>query len=502
MPLFEPEERNVAVAISHLNDVNPFTRERVQCEQEIVGAKWGRGDIWHNSGEDMLNERILKTILGRCVELVDSGRRRLTAAEAEPPSLSDMQLYDRLVIYWLFETYRPRFYAVMEGAPAQMSFPFYKEFETDFRSHIEWPGRPVSSDFSSEKCFATFYQIHRAFSNIFDFVAGGSEEAAQLRASVWNSIFTYDIYRYYRLLYKKMNLITTLITGESGTGKELVARAIALSQYIPFDPKGQCFVQSNVESFKALQLSAMPQSMIEAELYGYRKGAFTGALEDHKGYFETCTPHDSIFLDEIGEINAEVQVKLLRVVQNRSFQRLGDVHPLPFQGKILAATNRDLHKACQEGLFRRDLYYRLCADTIETVPLRKLLHGSAKELRQFIVILARRLFEDASEGDAFAEEASSWIESHLGLEYGWPGNVRELGQCLRNLLVRGSYVPATTEDKPEASPMAEPMDRRTAAEVLRQYMKNVYEREGRNLAKTARAAGVDRRTAKKYLELN
>ena len=105
--------------------------------------------------------------------------------------------------------------------------------------------------------------------------------------------------------------------------------------------------------------------MIESELFGHRRGAFTGAVEDRSGWLETCGPHGAVFLDEIGELDAAIQVKLLRVLQSRTFQRIGETKPRRFEGKVIAATNRDLDEEIGAGRFRSDLYYRLCADVVE-----------------------------------------------------------------------------------------------------------------------------------------
>ena len=127
--------------------------------------------------------------------------------------------------------------------------------------------------------FACFFQIRRAFDLIFRHIIGASRPAANLRATVWQSIFTHDMRRYRRSLYRRMHDVTTLVTGPSGTGKELVARAIGLSRYIPFDPDREMFVADLDGSFHALNLSALSPTLIESELFGHRKGAFTGALE-------------------------------------------------------------------------------------------------------------------------------------------------------------------------------------------------------------------------------
>ncbi len=168
-----------------------------------------------------------------------------------------------------------------------------------------------------------------------------------------------------------MNDFSTLITGPSGTGKELVARAVALSAFIPFTLKTMTFADDFNDLFTPLQLSAMSQQLIESELFEHKKGAYTGALSDRIGWLEQCSNYGTVFLDEIGEINEEVQVKLLRVLQTRTLQRLGDTNYRQFNGKIIAAINKNLLNAIQDGSFRCDLYYRLCSDIIQTPSLKE-----------------------------------------------------------------------------------------------------------------------------------
>ena len=144
--------------------------------------------------------------------------------------------------------------------------------------------------------------------SIFEEIVGSSEAICRLTAQVMR-VAPSDA--------------TVLITGESGTGKELVARAIAMARYIPFDAKSKSFVSDYTQSFYPLNLSALSPTLIESELFGHRRGAFTGALEDRAGWLETCPPLGTVFLDEIGELDPTIQVKLLRVLQTRRFQRLG-----------------------------------------------------------------------------------------------------------------------------------------------------------------------------------
>ncbi len=193
-------------------------------------------------------------------------------------------------------------------------------------------------------------------------------------------------------------------------------------------------------SLHALSLAALPSTLIESELFGHKKGAFTGAAEHRAGWIEICPPLGTVFLDEIAETEAAIQVKLLRVLQSRTFQRVGDTQDRTFQGKIVAATNRDLAAEMQAGRFRPDLYYRLCSDVIETPSLAAQFRDAPEELGQLLRFLARRIAGE-EEAETVARETEGWITAHLGADYPWPGNVRELEQCLRNVMIRGRYRP-------------------------------------------------------------
>src|SRR5262249_20140703 len=162
-------------------------------------------------------------------------------------------------------------------------------------------------------------QVRRAFHFIYRNILGESAPAVRLRAAVWESIFTRDIRRYRRSLFRRMGDVATLIVGPSGTGKELVARAIGLARYIPFDPDREAFVEDYAGAFYSLNPSALSPTLIESELFGHRRGAFTGAVEDRIGWLEACRPLGTVFLDEIGELDPAIQVKLLRVLQTREF---------------------------------------------------------------------------------------------------------------------------------------------------------------------------------------
>jgi len=338
--------------------------------------------------------------------------------------------------------------------------------------------------------------VRRAFYHIYEYIIGSSMAAARLRAAVWQSIFTHDMPLYRREMYGRMGDIVTLITGPSGTGKELVARAVGLSRYIPFDIKTQRFVQLTTDAFHPVNLSALSSTLIESELFGHHRGAFTGALEDRKGWFEACGSSGTVFLDEIGEIDTTVQVKLLRTLETRTFQRIGETAPRRFEGKIVAATNRDLHEEMQSGSMRDDFYYRLCSDVIETPSLQAQFQESPEQLHDMLQYIARKMVGER-ESEAVAHVVEAWIEENLGSDYTWPGNVRELEQCFRNVLIHGQYRPHRGASMGVREELAHAVSagRLTADELLRRYCTLVYADAG-TYQETARRLDLDHRTVK------
>ena len=376
---------------------------------------------------------------------------------------------------------------------------FYEAFARDARTYLQPTRESAPSTQEVAHLFAGLWQVERAFVNIFQNIVGSSPSIARLRASVWESVFTSNFERYRRGLFQSMHQITTLITGPSGTGKELVAQAIAASGYIPFDADKQHFALDHRALFYALNLAALPSSLLESELFGHKRGAFTGALQDHAGWLEVCPEGGSVFLDEVGEIDAALQVKLLRVLQTRTFHRLGESQSRPFLGKIIAATNRDLVTEIQSGRFREDFYYRLCSDVISTPSLCEQLAEAPEDLPRLVRFIARRLV-NADQAEPLTAEVVHIAETKLGQGYRWPGNFRELEQCVRNVLVRGRYEPVDIKPRAPAEALAADLaaGRLTADELLQRYCSIVYG-QTHNLEETARRLNLDRRTVKAKL---
>lgn len=499
MALCTGKEREVATAIGKLDFTNPFIPERITLEKIALGSNYRppttQGNITAEKNRVRSNTNKLKE---QAIELLTKFRKRLLDKNLNLID-GDLEIYENLLIYYLYELYRSEIKIYFMDQSGKYSLAdSYKRFLTDWKYYLQLPERPFETVFTAVKIFEMFFQIRRAFHYIFDFLIGRSSVSSELRASIWQSIFTHDIIRYHRLLYNRMQSITTLISGPSGTGKELVARAVALSQHIPFDEKLLDFTASSKQLFFPLHLSAMPQTLIESELFGHQKGAFTGAIQNRIGWMETCSEFGTVFLDEIGEVNEAVQVKLLRILQSRTFQRLGDNTERYYKGKMLAATNKNLLEAIEKNKFRGDLYYRLCSDIIDTPSLHEQLGGSEKELSTFVQHLATGIIGH-EEAESFASEATDWIKKNLGLEYRWPGNVRELEQCMRNIMIRGSYsIPEPTSNSENHLFQELKKCRLTANELLNIYCKNSYKKTGSYLA-TAKNLNLDRRTVKKRI---
>jgi DNA-binding NtrC family response regulator len=221
---------------------------------------------------------------------------------------------------------------------------------------------------------------------------------------------------------------TVLVTGESGTGKELVAKSIHSHSSRAKKP------------FVPLNCAAIPKEILESELFGHEKGAFTGAVSTRIGRFELAN-YGTLFLDEIGELAPPLQVKLLRVLQEREFERVGGIKTLRVDVRIIAATNRNLEKAVEEGMFREDLYYRLNVIPLRLPPLRKMREDIPLMVEHFITHMSRR---KGKEAPTISNEAMQSLMS-----YKWPGNVRELENLVERMLILKEGEVVSPDDLPE-----------------------------------------------------
>jgi DNA-binding NtrC family response regulator len=221
---------------------------------------------------------------------------------------------------------------------------------------------------------------------------------------------------------------TVLITGESGTGKELVANTIHYNS------------SRSRNAFVPLNCAAIPKDILESELFGHEKGAFTGAVTTRIGRFELAN-HGTLFLDEIGELAPALQVKLLRVLQEKEFERVGGIKTIRTDARIIAATNRDLEKAVKEGDFREDLFYRLNVIPLHLPPLRK--------MKDDIPLLVDHFNEHISKSKKMSSLTFNKETIKLLTGYDWPGNVRELENLIERLVILNDGSPVVPDDLPE-----------------------------------------------------
>jgi transcriptional regulator with PAS, ATPase and Fis domain len=356
------------------------------------------------------------------------------------------------------------------------------------------------SEAEALRFFALYFQLRRAFYFIWRSLAGQCESMRRLRESLWNNVVTHDMRSFKDELWNRMEDFSTLMFGETGTGKGQAAAVVGRSQFIPYLPAERRFATNFAESFISLNLSQFPETLIESELFGHRKGAFTGAVEHHAGVFERCNAHGALFLDEIGEVSVPVQIKLLQVLQERAFTPLGGHEKKRFAGRVIAATNRPIEELRREGRFRDDFFYRLCSDVIVLPTLRQRIAESPAELEELVKVLVGRVV-----GEPYPDLVGKVLEalrSGLPRDYGWPGNVRELEQAVRRILLTGAYQPSVASgqsaDADERLALQLREGRLSAEQLLAEYCANLYRRLG-SYAAVAERTGLDPRTSRKYV---
>jgi sigma-54 dependent transcriptional regulator, flagellar regulatory protein len=348
----------------------------------------------------------------------------------------------------------------------------------------------------ARRALELFYQMRRAHLAIGRRLVGGGPSMRKLREALWNSVFTHDVLRYERTLWSRLEDFSTLLIGDTGTGKGEAARAIGRAGFIPFDEARGEFAARADSLFVPLNLSAYAESLIEAELFGHRRGAFTGAIDDRPGALSRVPAHGTLFLDEIGEVAPAIQVKLLRVLQERTFVPVGAREELRFSGRVVAATHRSLSSLRGEGRMRDDFYYRIATHTIELPSLHQRLQETPQELALLVAHSCTQIAgEPAPELAATVVEV---IERELGPNHPFPGNVRELEQCVRRVLLTGHCAGerAPARNQPLAAERAR--GELTAEQLVRAYCQQLYARSG-SYVQVAQVTGLDRRTVRRYL---
>lgn len=272
---------------------------------------------------------------------------------------------------------------------------------------------------------------------------------------------------------------TVLIIGESGTGKELIAKSIHFNSNRKNSP------------LVVVNCAALTETLLESELFGHEKGAFTGADKRREGRFMQAD-RGTIFLDEIGETSATMQAKLLRVIQEREIQRVGGDETLNVDVRILAATNKNLEEEVEKGGFREDLYYRLNVVTLKVPPLR--------ERQEDIPLLAQHFLKQYAEKNRKKVQAFTPLAMDMLLKHDWPGNVRELENVMEHAVVvckTDEIMPADLPDnvkRDTPSPSPSPSPSRTLDQSEKQHILKILEVNQWNISKSAKDLGIDRVT--------
>jgi DNA-binding NtrC family response regulator len=430
-------------------------------------------------------------------------RKRIERIEAGGPSDlnafggRDRQLVQAAYLFDFFYRYREQFDKLITDQIAAgdnfIKVPFANEAFLFLRK------RGFTGE-STTRYFALSYQLRRAYYFMTRRLVGPSIAMKKLRFDLWNNVFTHNINFYEQHLLNRMEDFSTLILGETGTGKGTAAMAIGCSGFIPFHLKKKGFQESFTKSFVSINLSQFPETLIESELFGHKKGAFTGAAKNHTGVFGRCSPYGAILLDEIGETSTQLQIKLLEVLQNRFFSPVGSHEKSRFEGRVIAATNRAIDEIRGKNIFRDDFYYRLSSDIITVPPLRLRIQQTPDELTELLSYTIERMLAQPS--PELENEIRAVIDKNLGPGYAWPGNVRELEQCVRRVILKKNYAGDIKSVSPDdlktqlvTGIESGELDAQT---LIAGYCTLLYKRYG-TFEDVARRINLDRRTVKKYI---
>jgi DNA-binding NtrC family response regulator len=472
-------------AVARAAFANPFGKTRDDLDVLIAGTGPGV------SGEELIN-----AVIARIEERI-AGMRRVGKADLRRHGEGRRQVLKWVFLFSVFHRHAGNFDRLIQlqlkngGTPCRVAFA--EAALNDLRGF----------GFGEEEAlrfFALFYQLRRAYYFIRNGLVGNSASMRALRKHLWDCVFTHDVRWFESRLWDRMEDFSVLLLGETGTGKGSAAAAIGRSGFIPFDPVRNCFSESFTRNFVAINLSQFSEGLLESELFGHKKGAFTGAMDNHDGLFNRCLPHGVIFLDEIGDIGIPVQIKLLQVLQERVFSPVGSHEAKRFSGRVVAATNRPLDELRADGKFRDDLYYRLCTEVITVPPLRKRLQEDPEEMDNLLASILSRLAGGAS--DRERQIIKKILKRDVGDDYAWPGNVRELEQAVKRIILTGRYQGMKVENKNRSAEDCLSIGIKdgtlTAEELMTRYCTALYRRFG-TYEEVSRITRLDRRTVKKYI---
>lgn len=479
----EPEDRDYFRNLTEFAFRNPYEKESLILAFRVAGGKYPAGEQLRNRVYETIKKRIRKvTLNGKLTWKHFSGEDRYLIRHAlmHESYYRCFSKFDELILNQIKED--------LFDHPVS----FAKENLSLMRS------RGFSVD-DSLRYFGLFYQLRRAWYFINHGLLGRSRSMQTLRSHLWRSLFTSFPAVYEMVMWDRMEDFSTFLVGETGTGKGTAAKAIGRSGFIPFNEKKQNFSENFKQNLIEINLSQYPESLIESELFGHRKGAFTGAVDDHEGIFALCSPHGSIFLDEIGEVSVPIQIKLLKVLEERIFSPVGGHSKLHFNGRIVTATNKSLVELDHKKTFREDFYYRLCSNIVHVPTLRQQIHEDPSTLE---TLLEHTILRIAGEPvPHLLDLVMTTLEGEVGLDYEWPGNVRELEQAVRSILLTLHYNKNNSNEVDCTNELHLAIERESvsAQELVSLYCSLLYRKYG-TYEKVAKITNLDPRTIKKHIQ--
>jgi hypothetical protein len=481
-------------ALAKIPHTNPFDPRRIDLERVVLDDEFEWPGPTMSPGDD---PRVTHRNIGRLGAfarrmVVELHAQLTTGAEA---SEADRAIYVGIALYFLYDSFDTQLQGLIDSGETRA--PFYTEFRAAYEKYLGFLG-PRRDVPAPEHLFAILYQLRRAFFYLYVCLRGRSGPVARLRVQVWDAIFTGDLGRYHRLMWNRMHLLPTLIQGPTGTGKELCAEAIGRSGYRAFDTTTMSFAP-HADLFTAFNLVSLAPSLVESELFGHKRGAFTGAHRDKRGLLRKGTRGATLFLDEVGEIDLTLQAKLLRVLEDHTFQPVGDPDTIyALEARIVTATHRDLAERIAQGLMGEDFFRRFCVAKIVTPSLRERLDDRPEELRDLAAAVATKLMGGPEETGPVIDEVDAWVRGHLR-DHPWTGNVREVAACVGGILLTHEYWPEVTDPAAKlVKALVElglPLD-----EIDRRCAVAMAARTG-DVAEAARILDKDVRTLKKLLAL-
>jgi len=479
----QPGDRDYFRILNEFAFRNPFEKEALMLAHKLAGTSYPAGD--------QLRAAVYETIKKRLGKVTDNGELTWKHFVGEDRYLvRHAFMHDSY--YRCFAKFDDFILRQIRGDLSDHPVAFAEETLSLMRK------RGFSVDVSL-RYFSLFYQLRRAWYYINHGLIGKSRSMGTLRSHLWRSCFTSFPKLYEQFMWDRMEDFSTFLVGETGTGKGTAATAIGRSGFIPFNEKTASFGERFTDNFIEINLSQFPESLIESELFGHRKGAFTGAVDNHEGIFALCRPHGAIFLDEIGDVSIPIQIKLLKVLEDRSFSPVGGHNKLHFHGRIVTATNKSMVELEQRKTFREDFYYRLCSNVIHVPTLRQQIHEDSSTLE---ALLAHTIFRITGQPvPELLDTVMGILARDVGPDYDWPGNVRELEQAVRSILLTLHY----SRNRSGAAGYTDEIYRAVekeavnARELVSIYCSILYRKYG-TYEKVAQITNLDPRTVKKNVQ--